>query len=65
VRVAGVELTDLDGTALTRLRRNRIGFVFQEFNLVPTLTVEQNMTLPLELASRRPDRAAGALAATA
>ena len=49
------ELTALGDTALTRLRRHRIGFVFQSFNLLPTLTAAQNMLLPLELAGRRPD----------
>ncbi|KAA2258807.1 ABC transporter ATP-binding protein [Solihabitans fulvus] len=52
----GRELSGLDETALTRLRRDRMGFVFQSFNLVPTLTVEQNVTLPLEFAGRRADR---------
>ena len=47
------ELTALRDTALTRLRRYRIGFVFQSFNLLPTLTAGQNMVLPLELAGRR------------
>jgi putative ABC transport system ATP-binding protein len=42
--------------ALTRLRRDRVGFVFQSFNLLPTLTAEQNIQLPLELAGRRADR---------
>jgi putative ABC transport system ATP-binding protein len=46
------ELTALGDTALTRLRRYRIGFVFQSFNLLPTLTAGQNITLPLELAGR-------------
>jgi putative ABC transport system ATP-binding protein len=52
---AETDLTRLSDKALTRLRRNRIGFVFQSFNLLPTLTAEQNMMLPLELAGRRPD----------
>ncbi|WP_312888096.1 ABC transporter ATP-binding protein [Nonomuraea rhodomycinica] len=51
----GHELTDADETALTRLRRERMGFVFQSFNLVPTLTVAQNVALPLEFAGRRVD----------
>ncbi|GAA3188442.1 ABC transporter ATP-binding protein [Nonomuraea roseoviolacea] len=51
----GYELTDADETALTRLRRERMGFVFQSFNLVPTLTVAQNVALPLEFAGRRVD----------
>jgi putative ABC transport system ATP-binding protein len=51
----GTELTTLGDKALTKLRRHRVGFVFQSFNLLPTLTAEQNMLLPLELAGRRPD----------
>ncbi|MEU6430919.1 ABC transporter ATP-binding protein [Microbispora sp. NPDC046973] len=51
----GHELSGLDEAALTRLRRERMGFVFQTFNLVPTLTVAQNVTLPLEFAGRRAD----------
>jgi putative ABC transport system ATP-binding protein len=51
------ELTALRDRALTRLRRHRIGFVFQSFNLLPTLTAEQNMLLPLDLAGRRADPA--------
>ena len=50
-------LTGLDDRALTTLRRDRVGFVFQSFNLLPTLTAEQNILLPLELAGRRVDRA--------
>ncbi|MEO4037954.1 ABC transporter ATP-binding protein [Micrococcaceae bacterium Sec6.3] len=57
VMLGGTEITGLDDTALTRLRRDRVGFVFQSFNLVPTLTAEQNIVLPLELASKKPDRA--------
>jgi len=44
-------------TALTRLRRDQVGFIFQQFNLMPTLTAEENITLPLAIAGRRPDRA--------
>ncbi|HEX8630049.1 MAG TPA: ABC transporter ATP-binding protein [Catenuloplanes sp.] len=51
----GTELTALGDTALTKVRRHRIGFIFQSFNLLPTLTAEQNILLPLELAGRRPD----------
>ena len=50
------DISDLGDTALTRLRRTRVGFVFQAFNLLPTLSAEQNMVLPLTLAGRRPDR---------
>ncbi|MCP2341760.1 ABC transporter ATP-binding protein [Actinomadura rupiterrae] len=57
VVVAGVELDRLGETALTRLRRDRIGFVFQAYNLVSSLTAEQNVGLPLRLAGRWPKRA--------
>lgn len=53
VTVAGRELSTLDDTALTRFRRDHVGFVFQAFNLLPTLTAGQNILLPLELAGRR------------
>lgn len=56
VAVGGTEITGLDDRALTTLRRDRVGFVFQSFNLLPTLTAEQNILLPLELAGRRVDR---------
>jgi putative ABC transport system ATP-binding protein len=55
VLLGEVDLTRLDEKALTRLRRDRIGFVFQAFNLIPTLTAGENITLPLDLAGRRPD----------
>jgi putative ABC transport system ATP-binding protein len=57
VVIAGTEITGLGDDQLTRLRRDRIGFVFQAFNLVPTLTALENITLPLELAGRQPDQA--------
>ena len=50
------DLTALDDKALTLLRRDRVGFVFQSFNLLPMFTAEQNILLPLELASAAPDR---------
>jgi putative ABC transport system ATP-binding protein len=56
VFVAGVELTGLDDRALTQLRRDRIGFIFQTFNLLPVLDAEENILLPLSIAARRPDR---------
>jgi putative ABC transport system ATP-binding protein len=56
VVVDGQELAGLDDGALTKLRRNRLGFVFQAFNLVPVLSAEENIQLPLTLAGRKPDR---------
>ena len=53
--IGEVELGSLSDKQLTLLRRERIGFVFQAFNLVPTLTALENITLPLALAGRRPD----------
>jgi putative ABC transport system ATP-binding protein len=55
--VGGQDIGSLDDAGLTRLRRDRIGFVFQSFNLVPTLTAAENITLPAALAGTRPDRA--------
>jgi putative ABC transport system ATP-binding protein len=52
VRVNGAELTSLDEGARTRFRREHIGFIFQFFNLIPLLTVEENLLLPLELLGR-------------
>jgi len=52
----GEEITGLDDGALTRLRRDKLGFVFQFFNLLPVLTAEENLVLPLSIAGRRPDR---------
>jgi putative ABC transport system ATP-binding protein len=54
----GVDLGGLRENALTRLRRDRVGFIFQSFNLLPALTVQQNITLPLTLAGRRADKRA-------
>ena len=56
VFVGDVELGGLSEKELTRLRRDRIGFVFQAYNLVPTLTALENITLPSSLAGRSPDR---------
>jgi putative ABC transport system ATP-binding protein len=56
VTVAGIEITALDDAKLTRLRRDHIGFVFQFFNLLPMLTAEENIVLPLSIAGERPDR---------
>ena len=55
VVVEGVELGTLDDGQLTELRRDKFGFVFQFFNLLPVLTAEENILLPLKLAGRRPD----------
>jgi putative ABC transport system ATP-binding protein len=55
VRIGGTEISGLGDRALTLLRRQRVGFIFQSFNLLPTLTAEQNIRLPLELAGRKPD----------
>jgi putative ABC transport system ATP-binding protein len=55
VFIGETELTALDDKALTALRRDRVGFVFQSFNLVPTLTALENIRLPLDLAGRDPD----------
>ena len=57
VSVAGVDVTSLDDTALTRLRRDHIGFIFQFFNLLPMLTAAENIVLPLKLAGGSPDPA--------
>ncbi|MDT0203718.1 ABC transporter ATP-binding protein [Nocardioides sp. AE5] len=56
VQIGDHELTTMNDKALTRLRRDEIGFVFQSFNLVPTLTAEENILLPLSIAGRKPDR---------
>jgi putative ABC transport system ATP-binding protein len=56
VTLADVELTELDDRALTQLRRDRIGFIFQTFNLLPVLNAEENILLPLSIAGRDVDR---------
>ena len=55
VHIGGVELGSLSDRDLTLLRRDKVGFVFQAYNLLPTLTAAENTTLPLDLAGRRPD----------
>ncbi len=56
VFIGEADLSGLDDRELTRLRRDRLGFVFQAYNLVPTLTALENITLPLSLAGRAPDK---------
>jgi putative ABC transport system ATP-binding protein len=56
VRIGDVELSGLSDKQMTALRRDRIGFVFQSYNLVPTLTALENITLPIDIAGRKPDR---------
>jgi putative ABC transport system ATP-binding protein len=55
VTLDGMELTDLDDRKLTQLRRDRVGFIFQTFNLLPVLSAEENILLPLSIAGRKPD----------
>jgi putative ABC transport system ATP-binding protein len=57
VHIAGEDITKLNDAQLTKLRRAHIGFVFQAFNLLPTLTAEENILLPLQLAGRTVDQA--------
>jgi putative ABC transport system ATP-binding protein len=57
VYIGDVDLTSLNDRKLTQLRRDRLGFIFQAFNLVPTLTALENITLPMDLAGRKADRA--------
>ncbi|MEU7692332.1 ABC transporter ATP-binding protein [Microbispora hainanensis] len=57
VSIGDVEITGLNDKQLTLLRRERVGFIFQAFNLLPTLTAEQNIRLPLEIAGRQADQA--------
>ena len=56
VALDGTELAGLDDAALTKLRRDKLGFVFQFFNLIPVLTAEENIVLPLSIAGRKPDQ---------
>jgi putative ABC transport system ATP-binding protein len=57
VHIGGEDITRMSDRRLTRLRRRHIGFVFQSFNLLPTLSAEENVVLPLAIAGRRPDAA--------
>jgi putative ABC transport system ATP-binding protein len=56
VHIGGTEVTKLPDRQLTRLRRDRVGFIFQQFNLLPTLTAAENIRLPLDIAGRKPDK---------
>jgi putative ABC transport system ATP-binding protein len=56
VRIGAVDLTDLSDRDLTQLRRDRIGFIFQTFNLLPVLDAQENILLPLSIAGRKPDQ---------
>lgn len=56
VFIGDTELTSLSDKALTKLRRSQVGFVFQSFNLVPTLTAKENITLPLDIAGEKVDQ---------
>jgi putative ABC transport system ATP-binding protein len=56
VEIDGSDLSELDDARLTELRRDRVGFVFQAFNLLPVLSALENIVLPLEIAGRRPDQ---------
>jgi putative ABC transport system ATP-binding protein len=57
VAIAGTEISNLSDSELTKLRRKHIGFIFQFFNLLPMLTAEENVVLPLSLAGEKPDKA--------
>ena len=56
VFIGDIDLTTLNDKQLTQLRRDRVGFVFQAYNLIPTLTAEENITLPLDIAGKAVDR---------
>ena len=58
VKIGGEDITEMADKRLTKLRRRHIGFVFQQFNLLPMLTAEENILLPLSIAGRKPDKAA-------
>jgi len=57
VFVGDTEVSGLNDKDLTKLRRDKIGFIFQAYNLVPTLTAAENITLPMDIAGRKPDQA--------
>src|SRR6185312_254851 len=56
IYIGDAELSAMKDKALTRLRRDRVGFIFQSFNLLPTLNALENITLPMDIAGHRPDR---------
>jgi putative ABC transport system ATP-binding protein len=56
VWIGKVQVNTLGDRGLTRLRREQVGFIFQQFNLMPTLTAEENITLPLAIGGRKPER---------
>jgi putative ABC transport system ATP-binding protein len=55
IHIGNTQVTGLNDTGLTRLRRDKVGFIFQQFNLLPTLTAKENILLPLAIAGRKPD----------
>jgi len=57
VYIGETQVTGLGDAGLTKLRRDKVGFIFQQFNLLPTLTAAENITLPLAIAGRQPDKA--------
>lgn len=57
IEIGGTQVVGLGDKALTALRRDRIGFIFQQYNLLPTLTAEENIALPLAIAGKKPDEA--------
>jgi putative ABC transport system ATP-binding protein len=57
VFIGATDITNLDDKRLTKLRRDEVGFVFQSFNLIPTLTAIENIRLPMDIAGRKPDEA--------
>jgi putative ABC transport system ATP-binding protein len=57
VHIGDTQVTGLGDAGLTKLRRDKVGFIFQQFNLLPTLSAEENILLPLSIAGRKPDRA--------
>jgi len=57
IEIGGTSVIGMNDKQLTALRRDKVGFVFQEYNLLPTLTAAENITLPLDIAGRKPDQA--------